>query len=60
MCDFFWLIKGALSISLFVLISLYEKCLHLWLGLWESFEVDGWVVRVSDQSRDILFKKREL
>ena len=26
-------------------------------GLSESFEVDGWVVKVSGQSRDILFKK---
>ena len=29
-------------------------------GLSESFEVDGWVVKVSGQSRDILFKKRYL
>ena len=29
-------------------------------GLPESFEVDGWVVKVSGQSRDILFKKRNL
>ena len=27
-------------------------------GLSESFEVDGWVVKVSGQPRDILFKKR--
>ena len=27
-------------------------------GLSESFEVDGWVVKVGGQSRDILFKKR--
>ena len=27
-------------------------------GLSESFEVDGWVVKVSGQSRDILSKKR--
>ena len=27
-------------------------------GLLESFEVDGWVVKVSGQSGDILFKKR--
>ena len=26
-------------------------------GLSESFEVDSWVVKVSGQSRDILFKK---
>jgi len=26
----------------------------------ESFEVDGWVVKVSGQSRDILFKKHHL
>ena len=26
-------------------------------GLSESFEVDGWVVKVTNQSRDILFKK---
>ena len=26
----------------------------------ESFEVDGWVVKVISQSRDILFKKRHL
>ena len=27
-------------------------------GLSESFEVDGWVVKVSGQSRDILFLKK--
>ena len=26
-------------------------------GLSESFDVDGWVVKVNSQSRDILFKK---
>ena len=26
------------------------------VGLSESFEVDGWVIKVSGQSRDILFK----
>ena len=26
-------------------------------GLWESFEVDSWVVKVSGQSRDISLKK---
>ena len=26
-------------------------------GLSERFEVDGWVAKVSSQSRDILFKK---
>ena len=29
-------------------------------GLSESFEVGGWVVKVSGQSRDILFKKHHL
>ena len=29
-------------------------------GLSESFEVDGRVVKISGQSRDILFKKRHL
>ena len=28
-----------------------------WLGLSESFEIDGWVVKVSSQSRDIFFYK---
>ena len=28
-----------------------------WAGLSESFEIDGLVVKVSSQSRDILFKK---
>ena len=28
-----------------------------WAGLSESFEIDGLVVNVSSQSRDILFKK---
>ena len=27
------------------------------LGLSERFEIDSWVVKVSGQSRDILFKK---
>ena len=27
-------------------------------GLSERFEVDGWVIKLSGQSRDILFKKR--
>ena len=27
-------------------------------GLAQSFEVDSWVVNVSGQSKDILFKKR--
>ena len=29
-------------------------------GLSESFEVGGWVVKVSGQSRDVLFQKRHL
>ena len=29
-------------------------------GLSESFEVDSWIVKVSGQSRDILFKKHHL
>ena len=28
-----------------------------WLGLSESFEIDGWVVKVSSQSREIFFYK---
>ena len=29
----------------------------MYKGLSESFEVDGWVVKVSGQSMDILFQK---
>ena len=29
-------------------------------GLSETFEGDGWVVKVSGQSRDILFKKNTI
>ena len=32
----------------------------LYPGLSESFEVDGWVVKVSGQSRDSLFRKHHL
>ena len=35
--------------------GLYMYC----TGLSESFEVDGWVVKVSGQSRDISFKKHD-
>ena len=34
--------------------------LKSYAGLSESFEVDNWVVKVSDQSRDILVNKRHL
>ena len=46
---------------LFLLTSLCILCLSQNVssrsGLSEHFEVDGWVVKVSGQSRDILFKK---
>ena len=47
-------------IAFFIVASMFawfdNRCLSP--GLSESLEVDGWVVKVSSQSRDILFKKR--
>ena len=35
---------------------MYISLLLTYAGLSESFEVDGWVVKVSSQSRDIFLK----
>ena len=36
---------------------MYISLLLTYAGLSESFEVDGWVIKVGSQSRDILLKK---
>ena len=44
-----WLNTGLLKVA---------SCRWKSLPLSESFKVDGWVVKVSDQSRDVLFKQK--
>ena len=45
------------EVGAFLFIFIHLSFIIFYSGLSESFEVDGGVVKVGSQSRDILFKK---
>ena len=59
-----WLVENDSSVLLLLVVLFSEfNDFHTsdsWSGLSESFEIDGWVVKVSGQSRDNLILKKAI